>query len=126
MSPFRTWVLCCGALALLWATGAAAADPPEKGWFGFRVDVSTSGFVLNPTVVAVKVKSVAPNSPAEAQHLAIGDEIVEAEGHPVPGNKARPLRPLLQKAPGESIHLRLKRENGETYSVTLTALKRPS
>lgn len=113
--------------ALLAVTISARADAAEeKGYFGFKLAVETSGFVLNPTVKFVKVKSVAQNSPAAAQHLSIGDEIVEAEGRPVPGGKALELRPILQKRAGETVHLRLKRANGETYSAAITAIKRPS
>jgi hypothetical protein len=31
----------------------------------------------------------------------------------------------MQKIVGESLHLKLKRPNGETYSVTLIAAKKP-
>jgi hypothetical protein len=41
----------------------------------------------------------------------------------VPGRKASELKPLIQKEAGESLHLKLKRRNGETYSVTLVAVK---
>lgn len=98
----------------------------EKGYFGFKLAVETSGFVLNPTVTFAKVKSVSPNSPAAAQHLSIGDEIVEAEGRAVPGGKALELRPIMKKRPGETIHLKLRRPNGESYSAAITATKRPS
>ncbi len=104
--------------------GASAAQ--EKGWFGFKLAVKTSGFAFNPTVVTAVVKSVEPNSPASEQALVAGDEIVEAEGKSVAGNKARELKPLLTITPGEVLHLRLKRKDGQGYSATLTARKRSS
>lgn len=116
-------LLLAGLLSLAIASGAAAA--PEKGYFGFRIEAQTSGFMFNPTVKRVSIKSVEPNSPA-AGRVAVGDEIIEAEGHAVPGGKALELKPMLQKSPGETVHLKLKRANGESYSVELTAVKRPA
>ena len=112
------------ALILVASIGAASAAQ-EKGWFGFKLAVKTSGFTLNPTVVTAVVKSVDPNSPASEQDVVVGDEIVEAEGKTVAGNKARELKPFLTIRPGAVLHLRLKRKDGETYSATLTATKRP-
>ncbi|MFN2475823.1 MAG: PDZ domain-containing protein [Chthoniobacterales bacterium] len=110
-------------LTLAILTGAQAA--PEKGYFGFKLGAETTGFPLNPTVKRVVIKSVVPDSPA-AGHLEVGDEIIEAEGHAVPGAKALQLKPIMQKSPGETVHLKLKRANGESYSVNLTAVKRPA
>lgn len=105
---------------------AGAQGAEEKGFFGFKVAVETSGFMLNPTVKKVMVESVVPGSPAAEAHIATGDEIVEADGFTVPGGKALQLRPIMQKSPGQSIHLKLKRTSGENYSVDITAGKRPS
>ena len=113
------------AALLSLALAAEAAAAPEKGYFGFKLAVSTSGFMLNPTVDRVTVGGVAPNSPA-AGRVGVGDEIIEAEGHAVPGGKALQLKPLLQKSPGETVHLKLKRADGESYSVEITAVKRPA
>ncbi len=115
-------------LALLLVTAIASAAPAaqEKGWFGFKLAVKTSGFALNPTVVAAVVQSVMANSPASQQNVAVGDEIVEVGGKTVAGNKARELTPFLKKAPGEVLHLRLRRNDGGTYAATLTAMKRPN
>lgn len=109
-------------LALSMASGAAAA--PEKGYFGFKIEAETAGFMLNPTVKRVSIKTVVPDSPA-AGRVAVGDEIIEAEGHAVPGAKALQLKPMLQKSPGDTVHLKLKRPNGESYYVEITAVKRP-
>ena len=109
-------------LTFVWISVAMAA---EKGWFGFGVKVAGEGF-FNPTVKFITVDSIAPHSPASEQHLAVGDQIIQVENTEVPGHKASELKPLMQKQVGETIHLRLKRPAGETYSVTLLAAKRPS
>jgi C-terminal processing protease CtpA/Prc len=101
-------------------TGATAG---EKGWFGFGVKVAGEGFFLNPTVRSITIESIAPHSPASKQHIAVGDQITQVENTEVAGHKASELKPLMQKQVGETVRLRLKRPNGETYSVTLTAVK---
>ncbi|MEN3371248.1 MAG: hypothetical protein V7609_3391 [Verrucomicrobiota bacterium] len=108
-------------LTLVWTSMAAAAD---KGWFGFGLKVAADGF-FNPTVISITVESIAPHSPAAEQHIAVGDQIIQVENTEVPGHKASELKPLMQKQAGETIRLRLKRQAGETYSVTLTAVKAP-
>ncbi len=110
---------------ILVASIDAAPAAQEKGWFGFKLAVKTSGFALNPTVVMAVVQSVEPNSPASEQNIAAGDEIVDVEGKTVAGNKARELKPFLTKGPGEVLHLHLKRKDGKIYSATVTATKRP-
>ena len=109
-------------LFLLLCGGVASAA--EKGWFGFVLGVKGSG-LFNPTVHSVVVQAITPSTPAAGQKIAIGDEIVEVEGVSVPGRKANELKPLIEKKVGEVVHLRLKRANGENYSVTMTAVKRP-
>lgn len=116
-------LLLAAVIRLALSGGAAAA--PEKGYFGFKLAVSTSGFMFNPTVKRVTIGSIVPNSPADGR-IAVGDEIIEAEGHAVPGAKALELKPIMQKSPGETVHLKLKRNNGESYSVEITAVKRPA
>lgn len=115
--------LAAALLTVLLATGSAAA--PEKGYFGFKVKPEMTGFMLNPTVKRVLVAAVTPGSPA-AGRVGVGDEIIEAEGQTVPGAKALQLKPMLQKTPGETVHLKLKRANGEKYSVEIAAVKRPA
>ncbi len=116
-------LLLAALLCVAFVRGAAAA--PEKGYFGFKLSVSTAGFMFNPTVKRVTIGSIVPDSPA-AGRIAVGDEIIEAEGHAVPGAKALELKPIMQKSPGETVHLKLKRANGESYSVEITAVKRPA
>ena len=108
------------SLTVVFTSSLVAA---EKGWFGFGLKVEGSGF-LSFTVKSVTVESIAPHSPASEQSIAVGDEIIQIDETTVPGRRAWELKPLLQKQVGDKIHLRLKRPSGETYSVTLTAVKR--
>jgi C-terminal processing protease CtpA/Prc len=103
--------------------GFSMVTAGENGWFGFELKIAGEGF-FNPTVRAVTVTSIVPQSPAAAQPIAAGDEIIQVENTEVAGRKASELKPLIQKQVGETIHLKLKRPNGETYSVTLVAVKR--
>ena len=96
----------------------------EKGWFGFEGAIKADGF-FNPTVVAATIAKVEPKSPAAEKNISVGDEIVQIETTEVAGHKAKELKPLMQKDVGESLHLKLKRPNGEIYSVTLVAAKHP-
>jgi C-terminal processing protease CtpA/Prc len=98
----------------------------RKRVVGFGVTIKGEGFFLNPVLAAVTIDTVDAHSPAAEKGIAVGDEILQLENTPVPGHRALELRPLLQKSVGESLHLRLKRPNGESYSVTLIAAKKPS
>ena len=109
-------------VALLLMTATFAAD--ERGALGFGIEVDGSGFFLNPTIESVTVTSIATPSPAASAGIAIKDRIIEADGHPVVGAKARDLEPLLKKKVGEIIRLRLRRPNGDEYAVTLVAVAR--
>lgn len=95
----------------------------EKGFFGFEVAASVSG-VLSPTVKKLTIQNVVPGSPSSGK-VNVGDDIVEVEGQVVAGSKAAKLKPFMNKSPGETIHLKLKRSDGETYSVKLVATARP-
>src|SRR4051812_46815525 len=97
----------------------------EKGWFGFGVAVKLEGFILNPSLTAVTIDTVEPKSPSAEKAIAVGDEILQVDGTDVPGSKALKLKALMQKEVGQTLHLRLKRPNGETYSVALIAIKSP-
>ena len=104
---------------------AHSASAGEKGWFGFGVSIKGEGFILNPILRSVTVDSVEPRSPAAEKGIAVGDEIIRLENTDVPGRRALELRSLMQRTVGESLHVKLKRSNGETYSATLIAAKKP-
>jgi C-terminal processing protease CtpA/Prc len=97
----------------------------ERGWFGMSVKAEGAGFFLNPTLTTATIEKVEPGSPAARQALAVGDQIVEVEGHAVAGSKAKELEPLMQKAVGETLHLRLRRQNGQVYPAALIAVPKP-
>jgi C-terminal processing protease CtpA/Prc len=114
------------ALSFLLATALThSAFAGDKGWFGLGVAIKGEGFFLNPILRSVTVDTVEPRSPAAEKGIAIGDEIIRLENTDVAGHRALELRPMLQRAAGESLHFKLKRPNGETYSVTLIAVKKP-
>ena len=112
------------AVFCLMCVFAVSLTAAEKGWFGFGVAVAGSGY-FNPTVKSITIESVVPNSPASEQRMAVGDQVIQVESTEVPGRKASELKALMQKKPGENVHLRLKRPTGEIYSVTLIAVKQP-
>jgi C-terminal processing protease CtpA/Prc len=101
----------------------AVADE-AKGWFGFAaiVDVDATS---SPSVKSIRIDSVVAGSPAEKQKLAAGDEIIEAEGLLVADCKAQDLQVRMNKHVGETLHLKLKRAGGETYSANLVAAAKP-
>jgi len=111
-------------LALL-ASGAWAEG--ERGWFGFTPTIEGEGMFWNPTLVSVTIEAVAPGSPSAAQGLAKGDLILEVDGKPIVGRKAKEIQAVVQsKAPGDKLVLRLKRPNGDIYVATLIAATRPA
>lgn len=113
-------------LILLGLTLATAHAEEAEGFFGLSVDIDGQGFILNPTLKTVTIKEVKPNSPAANAGIAVGDQIVEAEGRPIAGTKAKELKPLFSKKVGQPLHLLLKRSKGESYKVTLIAVARPA
>jgi C-terminal processing protease CtpA/Prc len=104
-------------------TAVRAGEPP--GWFGISLNVDAGGNVLSPTINSAKIIEVVPNSPAASVGLHTGDELVAVAGLPVSGGKARALQAALAKKVGESVVLRLKRPNGETYTAVVTAAPKP-
>jgi S1-C subfamily serine protease len=115
-SWLRFVVLLAALLVALNSYGA-----PEKGWFGFGADVSAPGFSFNPTLRSVTVSKVLPGSPAAKGGLAQGDQVIEVEGLPIAGHKAKEVQAVMHKAVGETLHLKLKRSNGEIYAAALVA-----
>jgi len=106
----------------MWTALTFAAEP---GWFGMALKVDAGGSWINPVVESASVASVAPASPAAAQHLAAGDTLVEVEGMTVAQADGGELKRRMHKAVGETLHLRLKRPNGELYAADLVAAPKP-
>jgi C-terminal processing protease CtpA/Prc len=99
---------------------------PQEGWFGLNADAKTEGFVLNPTMVSIKILQVEANSPAAKAGVAAGDELIDVNGTAIKGQKAKDLGPQMEKAVGEKIDLKFKRADGNVYSVTLVAVTPPT
>jgi C-terminal processing protease CtpA/Prc len=112
-------------LLILALSGLPLLASSGSGWLGISTSIKGSGASWNPTIETVSIAKVAPNSPAENQHLSVGDMIIEVEGTPVLGAKGSDLRSKMKRNIGEVIHLTLMRPNGETYSAVLTAAKQP-
>ena len=112
-------------LMLLLAIATATVAKAQEGYFGLTVDVDGTGFFLNPTITTATIKKVAAGSPAATAGIVAGDEILEVEGHAVPGAKADSIAPLMEKGVGQSLTLKLRRSSGAAYSVTLVAIARP-
>lgn len=107
------------------ATSVIAQPEPKPGGFGLSISVDGEGF-LNPTLTSVTVRSVSPGRPASAAGIQPGDQIVEVEGKPVAGTKARELEHLMKKNIGETLKLRIRRPNGEVYAVSMVAAVKPN
>lgn len=111
--------------ALLFTTQQASATPFQQGWFGLNFAIEVES-LFNPTVKSMTILTVRPQSPGAERHVAPGDQIIDVEDHAIEGSSTRSLQILMRKAPGESLHLRLKRPNGDTYTATLIAVTRPT
>ena len=120
----RTTAILFGFLVGLSLTDAAAAGEAH-GWFGISLNIDAGGFSLSPTVNRATVLEVAPNSPAAAGGIRPGDEVLEVGGLAVAGGKTKELKVAMAKTVGESLTLRLKRQNGETYTTVLIAARKP-
>ncbi len=120
--PMRKYGITVG---ILFAVSLASASAAERAWYGFHIKPETAGFPLNPIVKSVVIDKVKVNSPASAQHIRVGDEIIEADGRIVRGARAMQLIFLLNKEPGNVLHLRLKRADGESYTVVVQGIKKP-
>ena len=107
-------------LALLFSL-SSAVWAGEKGYFGFALSINAEGMFWNPTLRAVKIATVAPQSPAAEAGMVTGDEILEVAGKPVPGAKGNDLKAHVEKDIGQALHLKLRRANGEVAAVTLVA-----
>ena len=105
------------SVALLVLSIAFLATPltanAARGKLGFGTEATISGF-FSPVLKRVKVTTVAPGSPAAEAGLKPGDYIVEANGRPIEGARAREMAGQLKNVqPGQHLRLRLKR--GEVF-----------
>lgn len=117
----RVLVLACVMFGFALPTNAA-----EHAWYGFHIKAETAGFPLDPVVRSVVIDKVKANSPATAQDIRVGDEIIEADGQSVLGARALRLIGILSKHPGETLRLALRRPTGETYRVAIVGITKPT
>lgn len=115
------------ALCLPFVHAAHAADAPPVGYYGLGISVKTDGGMpWNPKLQSVTISRVAPASPAAQKGIAVGDQVIAADGLTIAGRKARELEPVMHKTVGETLRLALKRPDGKAYEVTLVAVAKPA
>jgi C-terminal processing protease CtpA/Prc len=112
------------AVTFLALTLVNDVDASEPGWFGINYRVVAEG-LFTPVIRSATIIGVAPNSPAARSEIRVGDEVLEVQHVVIAGQQKRTLIALAHKSVGETIHLRLKHETGETYVIALTAAARP-
>ena len=92
----------------------------EKGYMGFSIDVSVSGF-FNPKLKEVLIKEVAQNSPAERSGLKPKQSVLEINGCKIPGCETDQAKFLMSKQRGETLVLLVKKLDGETVKIKIVA-----
>lgn len=123
----RRRLLFAAAAAALCISAARAADAPPPGYYGIGISVKTDGGMpWNPKLQSVTISRVAPASPAAQKGIAVGDQVIAADGLTIAGRKARELEPVMHKTVGQSLRLALKRPDGKAYEVTLVAIAKPA
>lgn len=111
--------------AALAATGLSVAVAAGSGYLGLALAVNGEGFFLNPTIRSIKVQKVNAGSPAARAGIAEGDEIVEVEGRPVAGAKARDLQPYVERNVGETVRLTVRKPNGDVRQLSVKTEAKP-
>lgn len=106
-----------------WLVAAPAVAEEASGTFGFSAKVDVDG-VFRPRLKSVLIGAVTPGMPAAVAGVAPGDSVLEVEGQPILGKAAADIAPLMKKAPGETLLMKLKRTSGDVYTVRLTATRR--
>jgi len=112
-------------LTILLAAFALHVAAADKGYVGFSLSADGEGFFLNPTLKTLTITKVTPNSPTASAGIVAGDQIVEIEGHPVAGAKARDLKPYMDREVGQALQLVIKKASGETKPLSLVAAAKP-
>lgn len=123
----RSASLLAAAVMALAAPTGHAADAPPIGYYGLAIQVKTGGGMpWNPTLQSVTISRVAPASPAAQKGIAVGDQVVAADGLTIAGRKARELEPVMRKTVGQALRLVLRHPDGKVYETTLVAVSKPA
>jgi C-terminal processing protease CtpA/Prc len=118
----RWRTLCVAATLALFALPVAAA---QTGWFGLKLSVDAEdspGHALR----SITVVSVVADSPASRAGLGAGDLVVAIGDMAVSGARAEALKPLMDKAVGETLRLTVQRGNAASREVTMVAAQKPA
>jgi C-terminal processing protease CtpA/Prc len=110
---------------VIWLIVSNCFAGESGGWFGFTINVDASIFSLNPVLRSATVVKVVAGSPAARGGVTAGDQIIQVEGVAIAGRRAKDIKPLMQKAAGETLHLQMKNTNGNIYSTSLVAQAKP-
>ena len=95
------------------------ADAPK---LGMLVSVEADGF-FDPAIKKITITKVEGASLAEAAGIVSGDEVVQVEGQPVVGRRAKEVQALMKFGPGETRTLRVKHADGKEFDAKLTKPK---
>lgn len=109
------------ALLALFLAFSNAAWAGERGYFGFGLSIDGEGVFWNPTLRAVKIDKVFPQSPAALAGIVPGDEVVEVAGHVVAGAKGKDIQVHIEKDIGQSVQVKVRHANGDMLVATLVA-----
>ena len=95
----------------------------ERGGYGLKVKVDgdINSDHKNPLLTAMKIEAVEPNSPGARAGIVVGDQIIEVAGLAVFSRRASEIIPLMQKDVGQSIEVKIRREDGTVFKVTMVA-----
>ena len=116
----RTHLLVVVAAIFLAAPASPChADAPK---LGMVVSVDADGF-FDPVIKKISITKVEKNSLAEAAGIVGGDEIIQVEGQPVVGRRAKEMQALMTFGPGETRTLQLKHADGKHFDAKLTKPK---
>jgi C-terminal processing protease CtpA/Prc len=116
----RSLMLLLLVTCLTWQLPTFAKN--QNGRIGLGVKADGDGPFWNPVIRSLTVVPVPPGLPASQAGILVGDEITEIDGKTVAGAIGSELGALMEKAPGETLNLKLVRKDGGHISVSLIAV----
>lgn len=114
-----------GAALCAWAAWAAG-----PGSYGFAIRTDLDG-LWSPKISEARIEKVIENSATAKSGVVVGDVLLELDGMPVPGARGdalTKLKAVLDKEVqvGDQLSMKLRRANGDVYTVVLVAQQRPA